>query len=449
MQSRENVRKLYDYAKDNLYLCLSDMDIGGERYNSSLLFGFLTAATGGKEVIFGEYGMGKTTSSENIISLFYGLPKEAVMASTLQGQPEQTEEKTVGRFDIGKLNAGEEETIWTYFTLLEPKLIDEVNRLPAGKQGVILQGMDRGVWKYGKSNIYQPEFSLFGTCNYKDSGNTDLMEAVLDRFDVAVESRSPGANMMRVIRHKKASKSPVENAELADKLLSDIEGVKVKSFSDYEAVRQKVDEASDVFRKLFEEAEGFPLPDASQRKKIREEIDTVKFSHDADLFLDLVISEVGFCPKHGQKRSNNQCKPFCSHYKNYAGSNTKRGLSVRSNKAIVKYSKALAWFMGSGEVTVEHVETVLPYAMWHKVEFYEDYLSSMKQDEKDEPLQLYAAKKMVRQMKAEFDEIKPAQAKVVSLLKGGKYDEAKKFIEGDDTRVGYEQPVFKEYLRLE
>lgn len=446
---REKVHALYDYAKDNVYLCLSDMDLGGEKYNSALLYGFLTACTGGKEVIFGEYGMGKTTSSENIIALYYGLPKEAVMAATLQGQPEQTEEKTVGRFDIGKLNRGDEETIWTYFVLLEPKLIDEVNRLPAGKQSVILQGMDRGVWKYGKSSIYQDvDFCLFGTCNYRDSGNTDLMEAVLDRFDIAVESRSPGTNLMRLIRHKKVSGKDVEDLELSDRLLSEIEKIDVKEFSDYSKVREKVEEISKEFREDFSESTGTEMLDPEERQKVKEEISSIKFDPEADLFLDLVIAEVGYCPTHGQKRANQSCRPYCNHYKNYAGSNTKRGLSVRTNKAITKYAKALAWFHGDEKVTVEHLQSVIPFSMWHKVEFYDDYVAKFRDHEKDEPMALYAAKQMVSSMKKEFDEIKGMQAKVVSLLREGKYEEAKDLVEGK-TGPGLEQPVFQEYLRIE
>lgn len=64
MKSQEKVRNLYDQIKERFYLCRDDLEVAGERFNSALLFGTLTELNRGKQLMYGEYGGGKTTSAE-------------------------------------------------------------------------------------------------------------------------------------------------------------------------------------------------------------------------------------------------------------------------------------------------------------------------------------------------------------------------------------------------
>ena len=52
----------------------------------------------------------------------------AIWASEVGGHPEQTEEKIVGRPDLGKLNQGQEEVVWSSFVQLPVKIVDEINK---------------------------------------------------------------------------------------------------------------------------------------------------------------------------------------------------------------------------------------------------------------------------------------------------------------------------------
>ncbi|HYR01789.1 MAG TPA: hypothetical protein VES58_00490, partial [Syntrophobacteria bacterium] len=93
---RQTVRELYDFIHSRLYFNRPDLRLDGAAYNSSLLLNLLTAVLGGKSLIIGEPGLGKTTAAEYVGALFYRLPVGTLWASEVAGHPEQTEEKIIG-----------------------------------------------------------------------------------------------------------------------------------------------------------------------------------------------------------------------------------------------------------------------------------------------------------------------------------------------------------------
>ncbi len=95
---------IYQFISEHLYFNRPDMEIKGERFNSAILLSLLTGLKKGKELIIGEPGLGKTTSAEYVCSLIYQFPLGVIWGSEVSGHPEQTEEKIIGRPDLGKLN---------------------------------------------------------------------------------------------------------------------------------------------------------------------------------------------------------------------------------------------------------------------------------------------------------------------------------------------------------
>jgi MoxR-like ATPase len=174
---------LYQFIHDHLYFNRPDLEINGERFNSTILFSLLTGLKKGKELIIGEPGLGKTTSAEFVCSLVYQFPLGVIWGSEVSGHPEQTEEKIVGRPDLGKLNRGEEDVVWTNFSQIPAKIVDEINRLPETKQSMILDGVDRGNWEYLNEMIINEEYCLFATANYQDGETNTIIAPLVDRFD--------------------------------------------------------------------------------------------------------------------------------------------------------------------------------------------------------------------------------------------------------------------------
>lgn len=435
MSLQDKVSQIYQYISEHLYLNCPDLEVSGKKYNSTLLLGLLTALTNGKMLVVGEYGLGKTTCSENIISLIHSLPKEVVIAATIQGHPEQTEEKIVARPNLGKLNQGLEEAIWSYSALVEPKLIDEFNRLPASKQSIILQGIDRGIWKYLNETIFQGDFALYATCNYKDSGNTDLIEPILDRFDIAVESKSPGINNLQLIRKNGRSNGSLTYNPLVAKFLE----VYDSSYG-YEEKQKRVRELQEKFRIQFKKNVGLDLLSTEELEEIKQTISSIKLDHSLNLFLDIVSYELGGCAQFGQKRSNEQCPTDC-HWKNYLCNRTENALSIRSHKAIIKYTKSLAWFLEDPKANVEHSLTVLPYSIWHKLRFNTPYQNKFRKVAREEPLELFTAEKAVEELRERSHELRQSQIYQIRLLKGKDFAAAEAFAKKQD------HPIFSEYLR--
>jgi MoxR-like ATPase len=78
---QKQVMELYQFIHDHLYFNRPDLEINGERFNSTILFSLLTGLKKGKELIIGEPGLGKTTSAEFVCSLIYQFPLGVVWGS--------------------------------------------------------------------------------------------------------------------------------------------------------------------------------------------------------------------------------------------------------------------------------------------------------------------------------------------------------------------------------
>jgi hypothetical protein len=386
----------------------------------------------------GEYGGGKTTSSEHLLSMAYGIPRRVLVSSTLKGNPEITQEKLTGRLDLGELNQGNEKVKWSFFVTLEPKIIDEFNRIPESKQNLLLEGMDRGNWQYLNDMIPNGDIPIFATINYKDAGNTRLVEAVVDRFEVAVESKHPRVNNMRLIRQYSSKKSSNE------KILEDSDTEKkmyavMLSDKAYDEKRAGLVALQDAFRKIVEKRTGLELVSAQELEDVANEIKRVPISKEADLFLDLIVSELYSCAMFGQKRSNEACITSC-HYQNLLCGKKTNCDSVRTTFAELKYSKSLAWLLGDKEVETKHIATVLPYLLWHKMKFIPNYTDGFKEDKREDPLQLYATKKAVHDLLQRFSKMKDAQEKMYELMRAENFTEAKALADKVD------HPVLHDYI---
>jgi Mg-chelatase subunit ChlI len=435
MNLQQKIWNTYSYIKDNVYLCRPDITIDDYPLNSALLFGIMTSLVNGKQLIYGEYGLGKTTSSENIISMLYGFPKEVVLASSLKGNPEQTEEKMIARPNLGDLNKGIETVIWSDFVLVGPKIIDELNRMPASKQNILLEGTDRGIWKYLNDFLQNDALAIYSTSNYKDSGNTEVIPPLLDRFDVAVESKHPGINNLRY-RRVTSRADALYDPEIAEKMFKVMIDEK-----DYAVMNKKIRNLRLDYNSRLKSKINLELIDVDEQSAAKNQIMNMGVSKEGHMFYDLFTAELTSCQVYGQKRSNEECKTGC-HFSNYMCNKVSNCLSVRSDSSVKNYAAALAWLFGKKEVTDEHLAAVLPYAIWHKTQFKKEYLDEFETQERKDPLQLHVAKQSVDAMMRRFVEIKPLQEDMINAMRKGDVSKAKSIVSRSD------HPVIPEYLNI-
>ncbi len=416
---------LYEFISDHLYFNRPDMEIKGERYNSAILFSLLTGLKRGKELIIGEPGLGKTTSAEFVSSLVYQFPLGVIWGSEVSGHPEQTEEKIIGRPDLGKLNRGEEDVVWTNFTQIPAKIVDEINRLPETKQSMILDGVDRGNWEYLNEMIVNDEYSLFATANYQDGGTNTIIAPLVDRFDIMVESRYPGANLSFLIG-KGGRKDPILRHPKYEKDLHRL----FKSKIAYERKIQKMEVICNAFGEYVYEALGIRPLQRQDRDQIRAEMETLGLDLDASAFSRMLLAEFSFCDRYGQKRSVENCEEGC-HYTGYLCHEIKNCASNRLPTSIKQYAQALAWLLEDSEIDIEHVKSVMPYTLAHRVQWKDEVLSQKERAKRDDPFPIFLAKEAVKAVSQRYreqsDHVKDAMAVGSKVFQG----EALEPLDGD------------------
>ena len=430
----KKVRDVYGYIKENLYLNRPDMKIGEGPFNSGILFSFLTALNRGKEIIMGEPGLGKTTSAEYICAMTYRFPLGLIWAGVVSGHPEQTEEKIIGRPDLGRLNQGEEVVVWSYFSQLPVKIVDEINRLPETKQSIILDGVDRGKWEYMNNVIINEEYCLFATANYQDRGTNTLIAPMIDRFDVMVESKHPGPNMAMMISMKDRYDNLLRNIEYERKF-NEI----LFEQGDHHKKMKQIEDLCNRFGDHMEKEFQVKMLSREERDEIRDSIWKIPLDLEAKAFLRTVIAELSFCYKYGQRRTNEQCDEGC-HYTGFLCHHIKYCISNRFPISARTYAQSLAWFMGDNEVSIDHLKTILPYTLAHRLQWRDEYVSQKQPHIRSDPLQIHVAKEMVKEIYQRYNEqsthIKSALAAAYKSLSGNEIEP----VEGD-------HPIYTEIKR--
>jgi len=417
--------EIYQFINDHLYFNRPDVEIKGEQYNSAILLSLLTGLKKGKELIIGEPGLGKTTSAEFVCSLIYQFPLGVIWGSEVSGHPEQTEEKIIGRPDLGKLNRGEEDVVWTNFSQVPVKIVDEINRLPETKQSMILDGVDRGNWEYLNEMIINEEYCLFATANYQDGGTNTIIAPLVDRFDVMVESRYPGAHLSFLIGKTKRKDHMLRHRKYEKDLYRVL-----KSKVAYEKKIQKIEEICNAFGEYVYEALGVKPLQKQEREEIRAEMEGLEMDLDASALTRMLLAEFSFCERYGQKRVVENCEEGC-HYTGYLCHEIKNCASNRLPTSIKQYAQGLAWLLGDSEIDIEHVKSILPYTLAHRVQWKDEILSQKERAKRDDPFPIFLAKEAVRTVSQRFreqsDHLKDALAIGSKIFQGERLEP----LEGD------------------
>jgi len=389
---------IYETIADRFYLGRADLAIRGRKVNSTLLMSLLTALGLGKALIVGEPGMGKTTSAEYVCALVFQLPMGVIWRAQVSGHPEQTEEKIIARPDLGALNQGLERVVWSHFALLPAKIVDEVNRLPETKQSLILDGIDRGKWTYLNDALVNQEFCFFATANYADPGTHTIVTPLLDRFDLMVESKHPGANLSYQVASATAAVADLRHAEME----AEFEQV----FSAGAPAAETADHIERLcarFGNRLTTRLGCRTLNASQRALLRSSVEGLPIAPDANAFLRLVICELSFCHPYGQKRSHEECEQGC-HFTPYLCHLTQGSISNRFPVSALKYARMLAWWMDDAQVDIDHLVTVLPYCLAHRLRWKPSAHARWDADRREDPLPIYMAKQAVRDLHRRYIE---------------------------------------------
>lgn len=345
----------------------------------------------GTMLLYGGHGGGKTTLAKYLGQVFYKLSKDEIEDCILRGHPQLTEEKILGSLDIAQLTRAKElnankkvDVIWNDFVDSPWKIIDELNRLSPYAQNILLSLLAESSVKYHNESKRLPNFSLYATMNPKDEGNFIMSLPFLDRFALALPITMPDYESLSTIGKKdKSSKQD----DLANYL------------------------------------------NAFDLKIAQEEVKDIRYSEEAELFINVIISSYRLCDRIS-KESNDSItveKGLCNgcHFNapEKVCNKVIHPLSVRVKEDLYRYGKALAWFLGDAEVQPNHIKVLAPYMIWHRSSLSKSFKNELKEGRFETGIfslniELDSTKELIDKISFEFEGLLPLLKKFEKVKKG-------------------------------
>lgn len=338
----------------------------------------------GTMMLYGGHGGGKTTLAKYLGQIFCHLSKDKIEDCILRGHPQLTEEKILGSLDFAQItNAkplnkyGKIDVVWNTFVDSKWKIIDEINRLSPYAQNILLSLLAEGSVKYQDESRIVPPFTLYATLNPKDNANEELSLPFKDRFALALPITMPDYDSFSTIgKRDKNSRAKLEEY----------------------------------------------LPNVDLRE-VQNDIKSLSYTQEAELFINYIISSYRLCMR-ASKESNdtlsvdkNLCENCRMKGEEKVCNKIKQPLSVRVKEDLYRYGKALAWFLGAPQVTIEHIMILAPYMIWHRTVLSKKFTLSLTESWKDESskkhindfitnIDLNGTRTLIKLIKKEFDGVK-------------------------------------------
>lgn len=320
-----------------------------QSYSSNVLIPLLTMAVGGRCLLVGGPGRGKTTLAI-LMGVLTGSSPSDVRRSVQQGQPQLTISDLVGmplpRDLVAAGSLAEISIAWRDWLTRPVKIVDEYNRIPTKTQSALLTMVAEGyVESHDQMLSTAPESgveSWFFTANDDAGGGTfPVIQALRDRMDVTVAAMG-------------------FNSRFFDELVTRIEaGEKPEEHVPAELVL-----APDEQRALEAAIRAVPVP-----RVVRRQIEFFSshfefVQHGGRRFeyrtKDTVTTGGGLVSEVVDSNSGADLQVDL-------GAQTINSLSVRSLQTLITYAKAMAYFRGQPEVGLDDVAAILPFALRGKL----------------------------------------------------------------------------------
>ncbi len=317
----------------------------GQRYCSFVLLPLLTFAVRAKCLLIGGPGRGKT-SSAILMGVLAGYSIGDVRRAIQKGQPQMTIADLLGSplpSDLVAAKSLDQISIgWRKWLSMRVKIIDEYNRIPTRTQSALLTLMADNYAELFDQTFECPEAAWYLTANDDAGGGTyQVIEALRDRIDIVVKALHFNTRFLgELLQRVEAGIKPEEvvppqiifSVEEWARLHRAILGVTVPAA---------------ILRRLEFFARQFEFSDYAATQFEYKTKDTIKLSG-AD-WSQLAAQETG----------KDKLKDL--------GAQTHNGLSVRTLMTLLVFVKAMAYFRGGREVTLEDVRQIIPFVLHDKL----------------------------------------------------------------------------------
>ena len=330
-------------------------DVGGGRsqltlpsaqsYSSYVLLPLLTFATRSKCLFVGGPGRGKTASAI-LMGVLAGYPVKQIRRAMQHGQPQMTIADLLGNPLPADLVAAQSmddiRIAWRTWLGMRVKIIDEYNRIPTRTQSALLTVMGDNYAEILNQVFECPDAAWYLTANDDQGGGTyQVIEALRDRIDVIVQALSFNPRFLSdLLQRIEGNVRPEElvpdeiifSEDEINQMVGDIRNISVP-----EPVRRRIEFFASQFEMFEAAGEQFEYMTKDSAR----------------------LSQVEWAQIVSADQGRDRLKDI--------GSQTLNGLSVRNLMAMLKFAKALSYFRGSDEVSLEDVRQVIPFVLKDKL----------------------------------------------------------------------------------
>jgi MoxR-like ATPase len=317
----------------------------GQSYCSFVLLPLLTFAVRAKCLLIGGPGRGKT-SSAMLMGVLAGYSIRDVRRAIQKGQPQMTIADLIGSplpADLVAAKSLDQIGIgWRKWLSMRVKIVDEYNRISTRTQSALLTLMADNYAELFDQTFECPESAWYLTANDDAGGGTyQVIEALRDRIDIVVKALHFNTRFLgELLQRVESAIRPEElvplqivfSEEDCTRLHREILGVGVPAV---------------LLRRLEFFASQFEFSDHAAMQFEYKTKDTVKLA--GSDWAQLAAQETG----------KDKLKDL--------GAQTRNGFSVRSLMTVLVFVKAMAYFRGVREVTMEDIRQIIPFVLHDKL----------------------------------------------------------------------------------
>jgi MoxR-like ATPase len=317
----------------------------GQSYCSFVLLPLLTFAVRAKCLLVGGPGRGKTTSAI-LMGVLAGYSIRDVRRAIQKGQPQMTISDLIGSpLPSDLVNAKSLDQIgigWRKWLGMRVKIIDEYNRIPTRTQSALLTLLADNYAELYDQTFECPDSAWYLTANDDAGGGTyQVIEALRDRIDIVVKALHFNTRFLGHLLDRLEAGIRPEEVVPGQIIFSEEEGNQLQR-----SIR-KVQVPRPILRRLEFFASQFEYFEPAAHQIEYKTKDTAKLS--GAEWAQVTALDTG----------KDKLKDV--------GAQTRNGLSVRALMTSLLFVKAMAFYRGAAEVSLEDVRQILPFVLHDKL----------------------------------------------------------------------------------
>ena len=316
----------------------------GQSYCSFVLLPLLTFGVRAKCLLVGGPGRGKTTTAI-LMGVLSGYSLRDVRRAIQKGQPQMTIADLIGSplpADIVQARSLDQIGIgWRKWLGMRVKIIDEYNRIPTRTQSALLTLMADNYAELYDQTFECPDAAWYLTANDDAGGGTyQVIEALRDRIDIVVKALHFNSRFLGELLGRLEAGIHPEEVVPGQIIFTEEDGDRLKK-----EIRRVVVPAA-VLRRMEFFASQFEYLDPAAAQIEYKTKDTVK------------LAGIDWAQANALDTGKDRVKDV--------GAQTRNGMSVRSLMTCLTFVKAMAYFRGATEVSLEDVRQIIPFVLHDK-----------------------------------------------------------------------------------